>query len=45
LALVVNFNKYVKEESNLEDIIKLKVELEEAKKAEDILIKQIKRKN
>jgi len=36
--------KYVKEESNSEEIIKLKVELEEAKKVEDILLQQIKEK-
>ena len=36
---------YVKEESNSKDIIKLKVELEEAKKVEDILMQKIKEKN
>ena len=37
--------KYVKEESNSENIIKLKVELQESKNVEDILMKQIKKKN
>jgi len=37
--------KYVKEESNSKYIIKLKVELEEAKKVEDILMKKIKEKS
>ena len=37
--------KYVKEEPNSENLIQLKVELEEAKKVEDILLKQIKDKN
>ena len=36
--------KYVKEESNSKDIIKLKVELEEANKVEDIMMQQIKEK-
>ena len=33
--------KYVREEQNSEDLIQLKVELEEAKKVEDTLLKQI----
>ena len=37
--------KYVKEESNSEDIIKLKVELEESKMVEYILMQEIKEKN
>lgn len=37
--------KYVKEESNSEDIIKLKVKIEEENKVEDILMKQIKKIN
>lgn len=37
--------KYVNEESNSKYIIKLKVELEEAKKVEDILLQHIKEKN
>ena len=39
------FLKYVKEEPSSENLIQLKVELEEAKKVEDILIKKIKDKN
>ena len=34
--------KYVREEQNSEVLIQFKVELEEAKKVEDILLKQIK---
>ena len=37
--------KCVKEVPNLEDLIQLKVELEEAKKVEDILLKKIKDKH
>ena len=37
--------KYVKEEPSLENVIQLKLELEEAKKFEDILIKKINDKN
>lgn len=37
--------KYVKEEPSLENLIELKVELEEAKRVEDIMIKKIKDKN
>lgn len=37
--------QYVKEESNSQEIIKLKVELEEEKKVEDILLQQMKEKN
>ena len=33
--------KYVIEEQNIEDLIQLKVELEEAKKVEDTLLKKI----
>ena len=36
--------KYVREEQNSEVLIQLKVELEEAKKVEDILLKKIKDK-
>ena len=36
--------KYVREEQNSEALIQLKVELEEAKKVEDILLKQMKDK-
>ena len=37
--------KYVKEVPNSEDVIQLKLELEEAKKVEDILLKKIKDKH
>ena len=36
--------KYIREEQNSEALIQLKVELEEAKKVEDILLKKIKDK-
>ena len=36
--------KYVREEQNLEVLKQLKIELEEAKKIEDMLLKQIKEK-
>lgn len=37
--------KYVKEEPKLDELRILKVELEEAKKVEDILLQQLKEKN